>query len=47
MQRRRTGILFIFLICFTTPAWTADVAILRAQIEKVIPKAKGDVGIAI
>ena len=44
---RRAFFVTIFLICFTTAAWPADVAILRAQIEKVIPRARGEVGVAI
>jgi beta-lactamase class A len=34
-------------MCFTTAVWAADVSILRAQIEKLIPRAKGGVGVAI
>jgi beta-lactamase class A len=37
----------ILLICFSTIAWSADLAALRAQIEKVIPRARGEVGVAI
>lgn len=46
-MRRRASLLTIVLICFTTAAWPADVAILRAQIEKVILRARGEVGVAI
>lgn len=46
MQRRRIS-LCIILMCFTTAVWAADVSILRAQIEKLIPRAKGGVGVAI
>ncbi len=44
---RRAGFLFTFLICFTAAGWSADVAILREQIEKWIPRARGEVGVAI
>jgi len=37
----------IFLICVTPAAWSADVSILRAEIEKLIPRAGGGVGVAI
>ena len=47
MQRRRIAWFSIFLICFTTSAWSADLSILRAEIEKVIPRARGAVGVAI
>src|SRR5262245_4146494 len=44
---RRIPLLTIFLICWMPAAWSADIAALRAQIEKVIPRARGQVGIAI
>ena len=47
MQRRRMLSLCIFLICSTTAAWSADVSILRAEIEKLLPRARGGVGVAI
>jgi beta-lactamase class A len=37
----------MFLICFTTAAWPANIAALRGEIERVIPRARGEVGIAI
>lgn len=37
----------IVLICATTAGWAADVSILKTQIEKVIPRARGDVGVAV
>ena len=37
----------ILLICLSEAAWSADPALLRAQIEKVIPRARGQVGVAI
>ena len=40
-------LLLSILMCITRAAWPADVAILKAQIEKVIPRARGEVGIAI
>jgi beta-lactamase class A len=46
-MRVRICLLTIVLICTTTAAWPADVAILRAQIEKVIPRVRGEVGVAI
>ncbi len=47
MQRRRMLSLCIFLICSTTAAWSADVSILRAEIAKLLPRARGGVGVAI
>jgi len=44
---RRIPLLTIFLICSVPMAWSADIAALRAQIEKVIPRARGQVGVAI
>jgi beta-lactamase class A len=40
-------LLLSILMCTTTAAWPADVAILKAQIEKTIPRARGEVGVAI
>src|SRR5438552_8648932 len=45
MKQRACLVATILLL--STAAWSADVAILRAQIEKVIPKARGEVGVAI
>jgi len=39
--------LWIFLMCSTTAAWSADVSILRAEIAKLLPRARGSVGVAI
>jgi len=39
--------LCIFLMCSTTAAWSADVSILRAEIAKLLPRARGGVGVAI
>ena len=47
MQRRRMFSLCIFLMCSTTAAWSADVSILRAEIAKLLPRARGGVGVAI
>ena len=47
MQRRRIALFSIFLIFFTTSAWSADISILRAEIERMIPRARGAVGVAI
>src|SRR6185503_11412587 len=44
---RRTALLTIFAVCLAGPAWSADIATLRAHIEKVISKARGHVGVAI
>ena len=44
---RRTALLTIFCICLAPAAWSEDIAILRAQIEKVMPRARGQVGVAI
>jgi beta-lactamase class A len=46
-MKRRACLVIIILLCLTTAAWPADVTILRTQIEKVIPKARGEVGVAI
>jgi beta-lactamase class A len=46
-MRRRACAATILLVCLTTFGWTADIAALRAQIEKVIPRARGEVGVAI
>ncbi len=46
-MKRRTCFLIIFIMCSTTVAWPADVAILKGQIEKVIPRMRGEVGVAI
>src|SRR5439155_2401354 len=35
------------LLALVSTAWSADIATLRAQIEKVIPRARGQVGVAI
>ena len=37
----------MFLICSTATVWAADLAILRAQIEKLIPRMRGEAGVAI
>jgi len=47
IRRRQAAILVFLLFCVTTTAWSADLAVLRAQIEKVLPRARGQVGIAI
>jgi beta-lactamase class A len=46
-MRRRVCAATIVAFCLTTSAWTADIAVLRAQIEKAIPRARGEVGVAI
>ncbi|HLH30671.1 MAG TPA: serine hydrolase, partial [Terriglobia bacterium] len=43
----RVCLFTIVLMCITTAGWSADVAILRAQIQKVLPRARGEVGVAI
>jgi len=35
------------MICLVTAAWAADIAALRSQIERVIPRIRGQVGVAI
>jgi beta-lactamase class A len=47
MQRPRICLLAVLLLALATAAWSADIAVLRAQIEKVIPRARGEVGVAI
>jgi beta-lactamase class A len=44
---RRIAFLPIFLACLAQAAAAADPALLRAQIEKVLPRARGQVGVAI
>jgi beta-lactamase class A len=44
---RRISLLAVLLIIFVPAARSADIAALRAQIEKTIPKARGQVGVAI
>jgi beta-lactamase class A len=44
---RRIPILTVFLMILMPAAWSADLATLRTQIEKVIPRARGQVGVAI
>jgi beta-lactamase class A len=39
--------LIIFVASLAGSAWCADPATLRAQIEKIIPRARGQVGVAI
>jgi beta-lactamase class A len=46
-MKQRACLVITILLCLTTAAWPADVTILRTQIEKVIPKARGEVGVAI
>jgi beta-lactamase class A len=46
-MRRRVFFWFVFVSCFSATAWSADIAVLRAQIEKAIPRARGEVGVAI
>jgi beta-lactamase class A len=46
-MKRQACLVITILLCSTVAAWPADVAILRTQIEKVIPKARGEVGVAI
>src|SRR5262249_39000012 len=44
---RRIYLAAIFLLVYTPAVLPADIAALRAQIEKVIPRARGQVGGAI
>jgi beta-lactamase class A len=46
-MRWRILLLTSLLLCLLSTAQAADIAALRAQIEKVIPKARGQVGVAI
>jgi beta-lactamase class A len=46
-MKMRFCLLISILICMTMPGWPADVTILKTQIEKVIPRARGEVGVAI
>src|SRR5262245_39967995 len=43
----RIPLLVLFMISLIPPAWSADIAALRAQIERVIPRVRGQVGVAI
>jgi len=44
---RRAFLLTLILLCFTATVSGADIAILRGQIQKAIPRARGQVGVAI
>src|SRR5262245_44426454 len=44
---RRISLVATVLISLVQATWSADIATLRAQIEKVIPRARGQVGVAI
>src|SRR5437867_12913070 len=44
---RRILLVAVVMTCLMLPAWSADIAALRAQIEKVIPRMRGQVGVAI
>src|SRR5207244_9447504 len=44
---RKIPVFTILLISLVPAAWSADIATLRTQIEKVIPRARGQVGVAI
>src|SRR5215510_1420 len=46
-MRRPAYFWTIFLLCASTSAWCADLAALRMQIERTIPRARGQVGVAI
>jgi beta-lactamase class A len=46
-MRRQVSVSLILLFCLTSAIHAADIATLRAHIEKVIPHARGQVGIAI
>jgi beta-lactamase class A len=46
-MRRPASFLTIFMLCLTATSWSADIATLKVQIEKVIPRARGQVGVAI
>lgn len=39
--------LLCILIGTTTALWSADVTILKSQVEKAVPRARGEVGVAI
>jgi beta-lactamase class A len=41
------SISILLTLCLAPAAWTADIATLRAQIERVMPRARGQVGVAI
>jgi beta-lactamase class A len=45
--RRFLSWILLLILGLTEVAWAADPALLRAQIEKVIPRARGQVGVAI
>src|SRR6266850_5406398 len=44
---RRRAFLLTILICCAVTVEAADLSILREQIQKVIPRARGQVGVAI
>jgi beta-lactamase class A len=44
---RRILLLPVVIVCLAQTALCADIAVLRAQIERVIPRMRGQVGVAI
>jgi beta-lactamase class A len=40
-------LLTILVVTLTGSAWSADIAALRSQIEKILPRMRGQVGVAI
>ena len=46
-MRRRAFLLTVILVCFAATVSGADISVLRGQIQKAIPRARGQVGVAI
>jgi beta-lactamase class A len=46
-MRRQAFLLTALLMCFVATVSAADINVLREQIQKVIPRARGQVGVAI
>jgi beta-lactamase class A len=44
---RRISLLTFVIVCLIPAAWSADISTLRAQIERVMPRMRGQVGVAI
>src|SRR5262245_4641175 len=46
-MRRPASLLTIFMLYLTATLWSADIATFKVQIDKVIHRARGQVGFAI
>ena len=46
-MKRRLTLLIAWILAISAPVWAADPALLKAQIESTISRARGEVGVAI